>query len=225
VTIPGFPESLVATDEGVVEPAGAVGEPTIAGLPEGYRYGVTRYADLILKEAFPDHLGQLSQVLADFRPARSELVSGGGNKASFTRRFDEALRAHGWGKRNIEIGKTVDGSTISRVRGHEIDMFLAGPTGGGWPGIAVEMEWNNKDPFFDRDLLNFQALHREGVLAVGVVVTRGPALQERLKLLAPKYGESTTHWRKLVSRVNLGGGGECPLFLIGIEPARIQGFA
>lgn len=156
MTIPGFPESLVATEEGIVEPAGAVGEPTIAGLPDGYRYGVTRYADLILKEAFPDHVGQLSQVLADFRPARSELVSGGGNKASFTRRFDEALRAHGWGKRNIEIGKTVDGSTISRVRGHEIDMFLAGPTGGGWPGIAVEMEWNNKDPFFDRTCSTFR---------------------------------------------------------------------
>ena len=24
------------------------------------------------------------------------------------------------------------------------------------------MEWNNKDPFFDRDLINFQALHHEG---------------------------------------------------------------
>lgn len=24
---------------------------------------------------------------------------------------------------------------------------------------AREMEWNNKDPFFDRDLINFQALH------------------------------------------------------------------
>ena len=39
----------------------------------------------------------------------------------------------------------------------------------------------------------------------------------------PKYGSSTTHWEKLIPRVNLGGGGECPLLLIGIEPGRIEG--
>jgi hypothetical protein len=98
-----------------------------------------------------------------------------------------------------------------------------------YPGIAVEMEWNNKDPFYDRDLLNYQALHREGALGVGVIVTRGPALQsllERTVLHAgartSKYGKSSTHWNKLVPRVNLGGGGECPLVLIGIEPPRIN---
>lgn len=99
-----------------------------------------------------------------------------------------------------------------------------------YPGIAVEMEWNNKDPFYDRDLLSFQALHREGALAVGVIVTRGPELQ---RVIGPtirgtsksvKFGQSTTHWAKLVARVNLGGGGECPLLLVGIEPERITGF-
>jgi hypothetical protein len=91
------------------------------------------------------------------------------------------------------------------------------------------MEWNNKDPFYDRDLINFQALHHEGAIAVGVIVTRGPALQS---LIGPtirskdggfKYGQSTTHWDKLIPKVNLGGGGECPLLLVGIEPERIEG--
>ena len=36
-----------------------------------------------------------------------------------------------------------------------------------------------------------------------------------------KYGQSTTHWNKLLPRVNLGGGGECPLLLVGIEPERV----
>ncbi|MGH2626548.1 MAG: BglII/BstYI family type II restriction endonuclease, partial [Anaerolineales bacterium] len=99
-----------------------------------------------------------------------------------------------------------------------------------YPGVAVEMEWSNKDPFFDRDLLNFQALHREGALAVGVIVTRGPDLQRLIKPIilnrqrTQKYGESTTHWNKLIPRVNLGGGGECPLLLIGIQPDRIRDF-
>lgn len=87
----------------------------------------------------------------------------------------------------------------------------------------------NKDPFFDRDLVNFQALHREGALAVGVIVTRGPLLQEIIKPVIlnsegeQKYAESTTHWNKLLPRVNLGGGGECPLLLVGIEPQRVEG--
>jgi hypothetical protein len=108
-------------------------------------------------------------------------------------------------------------------------MFGVGPLDDPYPGVAVEMEWNNKDPFFDRDLVNFQALHREGAIAIGVIVTRGPNLQ---RLLAPtvrskdgglKYGQSTTHWDKLIPRVHLGGGGECPLLLVGIEPDRIDG--
>ncbi len=94
------------------------------------------------------------------------------------------------------------------------------------------MEWNNKDPFFDRDLLNFMALHREGALAVGVIVTRGPELQRVIggtvktgeRTASVKYGSSTTHWEKLVPRINLGGGGECPLIVVGIEPDRVTGF-
>lgn len=121
---------------------------------------------------------------------------------------------------------------IHSTKGHEIDMFGAGSSSEAYPGIAVEMEWNNKDPFFDRDLLNFMALHREGALAIGVIVTRGPSFQQ---LAGPviktsssstnmKYGQSSTHWDKIIPRINLGGGGECPLLIVGIEPERIDGF-
>ena len=33
--------------------------------------------------------------------------------------------------------------------------------------IALEIEWNNKDPFFDRDLENFQRIHKDGVISAG----------------------------------------------------------
>ena len=39
---------------------------------------------------------------------------------------------------------------------------------------------NNKDPFFDRDLENFQRLHNEGAISVGIIVTRGQSLQKRM---------------------------------------------
>lgn len=207
---------------------GSVRPPTVEGLPDGYIYGVTRYADLILAHAFPEHFENLREALDELTLTRAELESGGGNKTTIAKRFDDALKARGWSKRNITIGKTIDGEQIAEVRGHEIDMFRAGPDPDDpYPGIACEMEWNNKDPFYDRDLLNFQALHREGALAVGIILTRGPRLQQRIRVAIPggaqKYGATTTHWDKLVPRVNLGGGGECPLFLIGIEPERVAG--
>lgn len=218
--------------EGLPEPAGMVLEPNVEGLPEGYRYGVTRYADLILREAFPERYRDLHAVLTDFRIDAGELTTGGGGRATHTSRFDSLLQDRGWGKRTITISKLIDQRLIHSARGHEIDMFGAGLVEDGYPGIAVEMEWNNKDLFFDRDLLNFAALHREGALAVGVIVTRGPTLQ---KMAGPviksgassrnmKYGSSTTHWDKIIPRINLGGGGECPLMVIGIEPPRITGF-
>jgi hypothetical protein len=36
------------------------------------------------------------------------------------------------------------------------------------------------------------------------------------KKCGPKYGASTTHWSKLIPRVEANGAGACPLLLIGI---------
>ncbi len=149
-----------------------------------------------------------------------------------TARFDSLLNDRGWGKRNITISKLIDDRMIHSTRGHEIDMFGPGSADEDYPGIAVEMEWNNKDPFFDRDLLNFMALHREGALAVGVIVTRGPTFQRYAGPVIKtgqssgnmKYGQSSTHWDKIIPRINLGGGGECPIIVVGIEPERVDGF-
>ncbi len=231
-------EALPAGED-VVDLAGEVRPVTTPGLPTGYVYGATRYADVILRQAFPGRFTDLVRALADFRPTLDELRSGGGGRTVFVRRFDESLAAmtedeqQVWGKQNVTIEKVVglDGTAMrtTRTRGHEIDMFGKGTLSEPLPGVAVEMEWNNKDPFYDRDLINFQALHQEGAIAIGVIVTRGPNLQA---LISPtirskdggfKYGQSTTHWAKLLPKVNLGGGGECPLLLVGIEPQRIQG--
>lgn len=223
----------------VLDLAGQVRLPTVAGLPDGYTYGVTRYADVILDQAFPDRFKDIQDALSRFRPTLDELRAGGGGRTVFVRRFDDSLSSvlddgqMVWGSTNITIEKRIgfdgDAHPVSKVRGHEIDMFGVGSLARPFPGIAVEMEWNNKDPFFDRDLINFQALHHEGAVAVGVIVTRGPELQYLISGVIRsrdgrfKYGSSSTHWDKLIPRVNLGGGGECPLFLIGIEPGRIEG--
>ncbi len=226
-------------EQAAVDMAGEVRAITTAGWPEGYTLGATRYVDVILAQSFPDRFRDFVRALSHFMPTLDELRAGGGGRTVFVRRFDESLAAMTdgssriWGKQNITIVKSVglDGTAMrtSRTRGHEIDMFGKGTIENPLPGIAVEMEWNNKDPFYDRDLISFQALHREGAVAVGVIVTRGPTLQSligpiiRSKDGGLKFGQSTTHWNKLIPKVNLGGGGECPLLLVGIEPNRIDG--
>lgn len=231
--VPDVDESQAVVDTASIDIASEVRQLSTDGWAEGYVYGATRYADVILKESFGRRFRDLVAALNAFHPTLDELRAGGGGRTVFVRRFDDSLAAmledgqRIWGKQNITIEKTVEleGTTLARnrTRGHEIDMFGKGSLANPLPGIAAEMEWNNKDPFFDRDLINFQALHREGAIALGVIVTRGPELQALLVNTIPKYGQSTTHWEKLIPRVNLGGGGECPLLLLGIEPSRITG--
>jgi len=213
--------SLPSGFDGVTVPAGA--------LPAGYEYRVTRYADVILRDAFPDHWRDLIDVLDDFRiDLNADILQPGGSRTQIAVRFDRALSDRGWGKENMDIETHINTQLVAKVRSHEIDMFKLGADAT-FPGVAIEMEWNNKDPFFDRDLSNFYALHRTGAMAAGVIVTRGPRLQQAITTVAKahgfatKYGASTTHWGKLMPRVDVGSGGECPLFLIGIEPERVHG--
>lgn len=224
---------------GVIDAASEIRPLATDGWPTGYVYGATRYADVILRHAFADRSKDLIAALDSFYPTLTELRTGGGGRTVFVKRFDDSLAAKLdagdviWGKQNISISKelSLDKTALkkARTRGHEIDMFGKGSKENPLPGIAVEMEWNNKDPFFDRDLLSFQALHREGAIAVGVIITRGPLLQALIGTTIRsseggwKYGQSSTHWDKLLPRVNFGGGGECPLLLVGIEPERITG--
>lgn len=210
---------------------GVVTSPTVVGLPSGYRYGVTRYADVILAHAFASLFDEIVHSLDLFRiDYKLEIKERGGSRAPHTARFDRSLYDQGWKKHNVKVEKRIDDTAIFKTPTHEIDVFKLGEDDW-YPGVAVEMEWNNKDPFYHRDLNNFAGLHSEGVIAVGVIVTRGPGLQKRLEDCAiageyPKsvYGRSTTHWDKLVPIVNLGGGGQCPLFLVGIDDERVDGW-
>lgn len=84
--------------------------------------------------------------------------------------------------------------------------------------VALEIEWNNKDPFYDRDLNNFRLLFDLRAISVGVIITRCDELQEIFNDLGrgSSYGASTTHMSKLLPRIEGGGGAGCPILVIGI---------
>ena len=91
-------------------------------------------------------------------------------------------------------------------------------------GVAVEMEWNNKDPFFDRDLNNFRLLFDLRAIQVGIIITRSWELQELFKSLGKgaSYGKATTHHEKLWPKVEGGGGGGCPVLTFAIRPVNFE---
>ncbi|MDH5682142.1 MAG: restriction endonuclease, partial [Spirochaetota bacterium] len=94
---------------------------------------------------------------------------------------------------------------------HKIDCFKN--------RVALEIEWNNKDPFYDRDLNNFRLLFDLRAISVGVIITRCDELQEIFADIGrgSSYGASTTHLSKLLPRIEGGGGGGCPILVFGIK--------
>lgn len=134
----------------------------------------------------------------------------GGNKSLVAGNLDKAFIARGWRKRTFDTKMVVD--TIEKKSPtHEVDCFKN--------EVALEIEWNNKDPFFDRDLNNFRLLFELRAASVGVIVTRCNALQAIFDGLGrgKSYGESTTHMSKLLPKIEGGGGGGCPILVFGIS--------
>ncbi len=140
------------------------------------------HAKAVLERDFPQPTSELCEILLDFTITVEELVRRGGGEAPFTQRLRHAFESHGWPKREITIGKTVDGEERESTT-HIIDHVRTTDAG----LVALEIEWNNKDPFYDRDLENFQRLHHEGAISVGVIITRGSSLQSSLHQIVLEF--------------------------------------
>ncbi len=153
---------------------------TIQGLrDQGFDVDTRNHALAILGKDFPEPVAELCEALSSLQIGDVELVRGGGGEAPFTQRLRSEFGKRGWQKRQIRIRKQINGKTAGELVSHEIDHVRSHDRG----SVALEIEWNNKDPFFDRDLQNFQRLHAEGALSVGILVTRGQSLQEELPLI------------------------------------------
>jgi hypothetical protein len=85
-------------------------------------------------------------------------------------------------KTKFEVKKTINGQEREAIS-HEVDHVRAFANG----LVALEIEWNNKDPFFDRDLENYKRLHADGAISLGVIVTRGRSLHESMRDLVRRF--------------------------------------
>jgi hypothetical protein len=231
----------------------------------GFQIEYVAHAKAILAGDFPEAAAELESALMATTIPIEEIIAGGGGEAKGTQRLRRALSERNWPKTTFVVERRIN-DVPRESQSHEVDHVRTLANGS---RIALEIEWNNKDPFFDRDLENFKRLHADGAISVGVIVTRGRSLHDAMrglvrrflderrihalddlkqcgyeptsrqraaidrrmrrdknpltfgeaftdKFVADKFGEATTHWRKLEDRVRRGVGNPCPLVLIGM---------
>jgi hypothetical protein len=142
----------------------------------GFELLFTAHAEAIILHDFPELIEELESSLLNVSLPITEIIGGGGGEAKMTQRLRRGLAAREWVKHNFELRKIVDGVAKESVS-YEIDHVRRTPNG----VFALEIEWNNKDPFFDRDLENFKRLHAEGAISLGGIVTRGAAMQAEMR--------------------------------------------
>lgn len=181
-----------------------------ANLHNLYEIHEWRHASAVLTKDFPQEWKEICEVLSSFRLLKSRIVVPGGSKSLIAAAIDGPLTKLGWEEREFDTSIVVDGE-VRESPTHKVDCFKG--------KVGLEIEWNNKDPFYDRDLNNFRLLFELRALSVGVIVTRCDELQAIFNTLGKgkSYGNSTTHMSKLLPRLNGGGGGGCPVLVFGIR--------
>jgi len=242
---------------------------------KGFQVEFHSHAQAILAADFSDSVGELEEVLLGASIPIEEIIAGGGGETKNTQRLRRGLVAAGWLTTTFTVEKRINGVQREAIS-HKMDHVRHVPQGDGSDGVvALEIEWNNKDPFFDRDLENFKRLHAEGAISVGIIVTRGRSLHDNMlalvqrffdkrqiggfddllrwgydptsrqraaiqkrvdrtkspvgfreafstKFVADKFGEATTHWRKLEDRISRGVGNPCPVVTIGLPDSIVS---
>jgi hypothetical protein len=176
---------------------------------QNYECHEWKHASAILTQDFPQEWQDLMDLLTAFRLRKSWIAKGGGNKSDLSSFIDGFLEQRGWAETQFQTAIEVDGARVDTPT-HKVDCFKN--------GVALEIEWNNKDPFFDRDLNNFRLLFDLRAVSVGIIITRSDELQQIFNSLGrgSSYGNSTTHMSKLLPRIQGGGGAGCPLLVFGI---------
>ena len=165
----------------------------------------------ILKGEFTEQFNDLCDVLTQFELRESSITTGGGGKSKVSGFLDGRLYDLGWEEKSFDTAKLIDGVTHVTPT-HKIDCVKG--------RIALDIEWNNKTEFYDRDLNNFRLLHALDAVSVGIIVTRDTELQEGVFKplgIGKKYGASTTHLNKLIPKIEGGGAGGCPILVVAVK--------
>ncbi len=178
---------------------------------DNYEIHEWKHASTIIKVDFENEWNDIIETLTEFRLNQSWITVGGGRKSKIAAWIDQKLiDQKGWTEKSFDTKMVVDGKeNLSPT--HKIDCYKN--------RIALEVEWNNKDPFYDRDLNNFRLLFDLRAISAGIIITRTDELQVIFDSIGrgKSYGKSTTQMGKLLPKIQGGGGGGCPILVFGIK--------
>lgn len=195
------------------------------------KYEIYNYdhAAEIMSLAYPSEFNDLIDVLRNIHISLDDILTAGGNESPIPPKYKEILFPRGWSETKIhgDVKLVLDyrSSAIESreivvpnyINGYNIDFFKN--------HIAIDTEWNSKDQTFDRDLLAMRTYYEFGIIAAGVIITRGTDLKSLPKKYDPtkKFGASSTWMGKLQYRLDSRRSGGCPILAIGITPKCIDG--
>ena len=177
-----------------------------------------KHACAVLKSDFPEEWDDILKILPKFCLNKSDVLASGGGLSLISQWFNKSFKKRGWIEKSFDTKIIVDKNEMVTPT-HKVDCFKN--------RVALEIEWSNKDPFFDRDLNNFRLLFELRAISVGIIITKSNGLVDIFKGLGKevwdKYGRSTTWMGKLTPRIEGGGGGGCPILVFGITEKCYQG--
>jgi hypothetical protein len=151
-------------------------------LAAGFQVEFHSHAKAILSVDFPEVAEQIERILVASTIPIEEIIGSGGGETTGTQRLRRSLHEQGWRKHKFEIQRTIDGIPRESIS-HEVDHIKRFDAG----VVALEIEWNNKDPFFDRDLENYKRLHADGAVSLGILITRGISLQDQMREMVLRF--------------------------------------
>lgn len=185
-------------------------EPSIS---EKYDIYEKHHALTILKHDFPKEYEEIISLLNNFTLTKEDILTAGGRKSPIASKLDQPLYDSGWVEKQFLFPIYQNGEISNTGKSHLIDCFKN--------RIGLEIEWNNKDTFYYRDLSNFRKLHEIDAISVAIIITRSDELQELFKRLdkGKSYGASTTHLSKLKPHIDGGNAGGCPILVFSIKPS------
>ncbi len=191
-------------------------------ISELYEIHDYKHAAAILANEFPEEFQDMCTALREFRFTEADVIAEGGRESNIPKRFSRILRPRGWSESQLDAKIIVDDRELNHTT-HLVD-YLKGR-------IAFDLEWNSKDQTYDRDLITFKAFFEYDKISLAILVTRSNSLDPWFKTLGQftdkngtikevykKFGASTTHMGKLLSRMRAGRNGGCPILIFGITP-------
>lgn len=113
-----------------------------ADLRKRYRFDERGHATAILASDFTQEFAEMLGALRAFKLTEEAILTPGGGRSPIPIAIDGFLGKKGWTAKSFDIKITVDGNPVP-IPTHKIDNFKN--------RVGVEVEWNNKTEFYDRD--------------------------------------------------------------------------